>query len=134
MPSLASVSGRRRNSTSTTRFDRPIIAARSLGISPCCSMRNWIASIGTGGSTGSGDCPRSSRTRPLDLDFPMLGETVSEIEIDEALAGHASLGGHALEILDHILREAHGHRFRPQCSRTTQPQQAELWRPLGAAP
>lgn len=36
-------------STSYTRFLWPIMGSRSLGLSPCCSMRNKMASIGSGG-------------------------------------------------------------------------------------
>ena len=50
-------------------------------------------------------------TRPLDLDLAMLRKAVSEVEIDEALVWNASLGGHALEVLNHILGEAHGYRL-----------------------
>lgn len=42
------------------------------------------------------------RTWPIDLDFAILGEAISEVEVDEALIGNASLSGHVLEVLNHV--------------------------------
>jgi hypothetical protein len=50
-------------------------------------------------------------TRPLDLDLSILRKAVSKVEIDEALVRYHRLRGHAFEVLNHILREAHGYRF-----------------------
>lgn len=43
---------RMRASTSAIRVRVPIIAYRSLRVRPCCSIRNLIASIGSGGFIG----------------------------------------------------------------------------------
>ena len=50
-------------------------------------------------------------TRPLDLDPAILRKAVSQVEIDEALVGYARLHGHAFEVLNHVLGEAHGDRL-----------------------
>ena len=50
-------------------------------------------------------------TRPFNLDLAMLRKAVSEVEIDETLVRNARLRGHALEVLNHILGEAHGYRL-----------------------
>ena len=41
----------------------------------------------------------------------MLRKAVSEVEIDETLVRNARLRSHALEVLNHILGEAHGYRL-----------------------
>lgn len=38
----------------------------------------------------------------------MLRDTVSEIEIDEALVRNPRINRHAFEIGDHVFRESHG--------------------------
>lgn len=49
---IASVNERFRFSTSYTRLRRPIIGTKSFGVKPDCSMRNLIASTGSGRSMG----------------------------------------------------------------------------------
>ncbi len=50
----------------------------------------------------------SGHTRPLDIDLAVVCKAISEIKIDEALVRYARLGSHALEVLNHIPRQAHG--------------------------
>jgi hypothetical protein len=49
---IAIESPRFRFRTSAIRVCVPMISSRSFQVSPCCSMRNLMASIGSGGSIG----------------------------------------------------------------------------------
>jgi hypothetical protein len=51
------------------------------------------------------------RFRPLDLDFAVVGQTVAQVQVDEALVGDACFFGHAFEIRHDIFGQAHGDGF-----------------------
>ena len=49
--------------------------------------------------------------RPSNIYVPVLGDTVSKVQIDKTLVRNTSLGSHALEVGDHVLRKTHGDRL-----------------------
>jgi sulfur-oxidizing protein SoxB len=49
--------------------------------------------------------------RPLDLDASVLCQAIPQVQIDQALVRNSGLAGHRLEILHHVLRQAHRHRL-----------------------
>ena len=52
--------------------------------------------------------PGFGRLEPVDLYFAILGKAVAQVEVDQALIGHASLSGHAFEVVHNIGRQPHG--------------------------
>ena len=46
--------------------------------------------------------------RPGDMHLAVLFNAVAQVEVDQALVGHAGVACHDLEMRDHVFRQAHG--------------------------
>lgn len=53
----------------------------------------------------------SGHLRPFDLYLSVLGQAVSQIQVDETLVGNADFISHFFEVLHDILGQPHGHGF-----------------------
>ena len=55
---------------------------------------------------GNGE-PSSSSFGPVDLHLPAVGQTVAQVQVDEALVRHTGLVSHPFDLLHNVLRQPH---------------------------